>query len=469
MSVKTTRTFNIILRRAREQRGWSQEQVAEILGTSILSVSRWERGIVFPNPYYRQKLSSLFEQSPEALGLIPSEVVSAEPAATPSPAFLNVSSVVDEPVLPIPPYLILGTNLVGRETLLKQIKERLFNDESPVYAALQGLPGVGKTALAIALAHDPEIRAYFPDGVFWVSLGPTSQVFNISEYSNALLGLGSTDFVRLQDIEGQLPKLHRVLNAQHRLVILDDVWQVEDALAHQVYGPQSTYLLTTRMIDLAVRFAGKRVISVPELSEDESMTLLAKLVPGIVATESEQVRVLVRAVGGLPLGLVLMGKYLQVQEYSKQQRRIRLALEDLLQATKRLTLSLPQAIANQHFSLSTRTSLSLEASIGLSVANLNPAAQQMLRAISVFPSKPESFEEGAALDVSGGDAEALDSLVDVGLVESIGNGRYQLHQTIADYARLHMVPSRQVHSGEMSVADRKCKPRYLEEHQQAGD
>ena len=36
---------------------------------------------------------------------------------------------------------------------------------------MYGQGGIGKTVLAAAAAHDPEVRAHFPDGVFWVTAG----------------------------------------------------------------------------------------------------------------------------------------------------------------------------------------------------------------------------------------------------------------------------------------------------------
>ena len=58
------------LRRERELHSWSQEQVAEKMGTTAPNVSRWERGKTIPDTYYRQKLCQLFGKSAEELGLI---------------------------------------------------------------------------------------------------------------------------------------------------------------------------------------------------------------------------------------------------------------------------------------------------------------------------------------------------------------------------------------------------------------
>lgn len=60
-----------LLRKEREQRGWSRAYVAEKTESDPRTVGRWERGESFPNPYYRQKLCELFGMPPKELGLLP--------------------------------------------------------------------------------------------------------------------------------------------------------------------------------------------------------------------------------------------------------------------------------------------------------------------------------------------------------------------------------------------------------------
>ena len=52
--------FALKLKNLRTQRGLSQTQVAEKLGTDFRVVSRWERGLHQPTAYYRPKLCELF-------------------------------------------------------------------------------------------------------------------------------------------------------------------------------------------------------------------------------------------------------------------------------------------------------------------------------------------------------------------------------------------------------------------------
>ena len=40
---------------------------------------------------------------------------------------------------------------------------------------MYGQGGIGKTVLAAAAAHDPVVRAHFPDGVFWVTAGEAAR------------------------------------------------------------------------------------------------------------------------------------------------------------------------------------------------------------------------------------------------------------------------------------------------------
>ncbi|WP_069803962.1 helix-turn-helix domain-containing protein [Thermogemmatispora onikobensis] len=60
---------NSALRKAREERGWSREYLASVLGTNAFTIYRWESGRAYPGPYFRQKLCAAFGYEPTALGL----------------------------------------------------------------------------------------------------------------------------------------------------------------------------------------------------------------------------------------------------------------------------------------------------------------------------------------------------------------------------------------------------------------
>src|ERR1700736_5997078 len=65
-------TPNFLLRQARQERGWTQKDVADQIGASLdLNVTRWERGTARPSAYYAQRLCELFGKSARELGLLP--------------------------------------------------------------------------------------------------------------------------------------------------------------------------------------------------------------------------------------------------------------------------------------------------------------------------------------------------------------------------------------------------------------
>jgi transcriptional regulator with XRE-family HTH domain len=63
-------SFAATLFQLRDARGWSQQEVAERLGVSTNTVSRWERGeIARPDPIHRRRLAELFDVTVEQLRL----------------------------------------------------------------------------------------------------------------------------------------------------------------------------------------------------------------------------------------------------------------------------------------------------------------------------------------------------------------------------------------------------------------
>ncbi len=69
MTTSTKPPFASKLKSLRTQRGLSQSQVAEQLGTDFRVVSRWERGLHLPTAYFRPKLCDLFGLTLDELGL----------------------------------------------------------------------------------------------------------------------------------------------------------------------------------------------------------------------------------------------------------------------------------------------------------------------------------------------------------------------------------------------------------------
>lgn len=431
------------LRSERQRREWSQAYVARQIDTYAFMVHRWEHGQTFPTPLYRRKLSDLFEKSAEELGLVPLQDADddvdngvndsgSEPTSTQevTPRNARLAEPLYDPL--IPASLIGYTGLVGREAILHRLKERLYASERVALSAINGLPGVGKTTLAVELAHDGAVREHFRDGVLWAGLGPTPNREGLLGRWGALLGVTPEH----TDIAGWQKAIAAALGTRQMLLVIDDAWEFADAAAFRLGGPHCAHLVTTRFPALAQRFAQGEMIEVHELDENDGLKLLERLAPEVVKSEPEGARELVRSMGGLPLALTLIGKYLYVKSFSGQPRRLQAALQNLRSADQRLRLAQPQAPAHASPGYPPGTPISLQSAISLSDQHLDEAARSALRALSVFAAKPNTFSKEAAVAVCAAPIETLNALIEAGLVEQSDVDRCTLHQTIADYAWL---------------------------------
>ncbi|MGH2506823.1 MAG: NB-ARC domain-containing protein, partial [Ktedonobacteraceae bacterium] len=315
---------NLRLRDERIRRHWSQQELADMIGATLNTVSRWERGLTDCSPYFRNRLCEVFGKDAKQLWLVP-----------------DLEAEVAHPTL-YDPALPAMRKLVGRNELLNQFQEDLCATQEGNVFALIGMPGAGKSALAIALAHNGEIKERFYEGILWVDVGPQPNVLCILSRWGALLGVEPSESTNLTVRDAWLLGLRTAIGMRRMLIILDNVWRLEDALVLlHVGGPYCTYLVTTRFTNIALHTAGERMSAIPELTEEDGLQLLERMVPAVVKAEPERSRWLVQSVGGLPLALVLIGQYLRLEAHNRQPRRLRLALESLYHPEKRLQLEQP--------------------------------------------------------------------------------------------------------------------------------
>ena len=86
---------------------------------------------------------------------------------------------------------------VERPEVSVEVKKLLLSEETAeagtlVISAIYGLGGIGKSTLAAALAQDKAVQAYFPDGIFWATLGQQPDI--LSFLHSWIQALGDYDF-----------------------------------------------------------------------------------------------------------------------------------------------------------------------------------------------------------------------------------------------------------------------------------
>ena len=229
------------LRTERKLQGWSQAKLAKVLGVTTRTVIRWEQGLAVPQPNYRKKLGAIFGKTAQELGLLwdtnENYTVQKAPPSAPPDVSAQVSPLADPS---IPQTLGQTKKLVGRASLLMQIKRSLLEADSLTFTTLHGLPGVGKTTLATALTMDQEIRLRFRDGILWAPLGPQPHVLGQLMHWGTLLGVGPSDVENPESPLAWSQALQSTIGNRQILLVIDDACTVDDALTLQIGGPQCT-------------------------------------------------------------------------------------------------------------------------------------------------------------------------------------------------------------------------------------
>jgi NB-ARC domain-containing protein len=332
---------------------------------------------------------------------------------------------------PAPPYLIPEPSrdheIVGRGDLLEALWADIAGGAN---CSLVFLAGVGKTTVALELVRQKARVLEKFEGVLWADLGKRPERMEQLRHWAEALGVAPELMHNLASIEDWKKVVKSAIGARRLLLVLDDVWAVKDARDFAALGPACVTLITTRLPQVAAdMWLQGAVVEVEELDESRGLELLAHIAPNAVAADPEGAREMVAAVQGLPLALVLVGKYLRRESGGRDPDRIAEAFATLRVAGERMRLRLNE----EEEGGDERT---LEEIIDVSYKALpGDAARQALEYLAIFRPKPHAFTKAMALEICGAERSALKQLSDMGLVEHAGGGDYSMHRVIAEYAR----------------------------------
>ncbi|MBT2446115.1 ATP-binding protein [Streptomyces sp. ISL-43] len=221
------------------------------------------------------------------------------------------------PGLPAPP-----AALVGRDRSVKELTDLLDEGGAPV-TVVAGLPGVGKSALAVATAHRVLERGWFEDRVFFLQLrgyAPNGAVSGPQAVREMLRYLGIRDADVPPSPDGQVALYRARLAALARdgrrvLIVADDAGSVSQA--QDLVPPDGTHrlLVTSRHQLLAPGFT-PRLLGLDELAAEPAAELLAGALLRTwpedprPAREPEALARIAEHCGRLPLALTVAGALL---------------------------------------------------------------------------------------------------------------------------------------------------------------
>ena len=156
--------------------------------------------------------------------------------------------------------------------LKQQLLDAKGDSVAGITAALRGAGGYGKTTLAKALAHDPDIQDAYFDGILWAELGekPERLLSTLSDLITLLAG----ERPALETINAAAAKLGETLGDRRILMVIDDAWREQDLRPFLQGGRNCVRLVTTRIGSVLPEQAVRQ--KVDAMQAGEALSLLVR-------------------------------------------------------------------------------------------------------------------------------------------------------------------------------------------------
>ncbi|MGA5424434.1 AAA family ATPase [Streptomyces lavendulocolor] len=315
----------------------------------------------------------------------------------------------------------------GREREMAQLVEVAESPDEPSVCLVHGMPGVGKTALAVHTAH--RVADQFPDGQLFINLrghDPRDEPASPYQLLGSLLtAAGFPKAVQPESVHGRAGMWRSWLASRRMMIILDDA-----ADFHQVEPLLPGYPGCLTVVTSRIRLESAEVtrsIPVNELAPDSSTLLFDRLLRhrGFEG-EANGAREVARLCGNLPLALVFAASVLLAHPTWQVPHLV----NDLSTAPRRLTrLTAGRASITEALDTSLRT--------------LDDTERRFLRRLGMHPG-PELEKRAAAVlaDTTVEHADQyLDSLYRHSLLTEVSPGRFRMHVLLSSY--LHTAPAEQ--------------------------
>ncbi|WP_238011820.1 tetratricopeptide repeat protein [Dactylosporangium sp. AC04546] len=318
-------------------------------------------------------------------------------------------------------------DFTGRAALVARLCETLTGDRpatAPVIVALAGMGGIGKTALAVHVAH--RVAEAYPDGQLYVNLrgveaAPLEPVDVVARFLRAL---GVDSRAMPDDPEERTALLRTRLAGRRFLLVLDNALS-EEQVRPLLPGAATCAVVITSRVRLK-GIEGARFTDLDVYSDEEAAGLLARMAGADrLASRPAEAAELVALCAGLPLAVRIAGARLAARPTWPVGR-----LVALLRGASRPLDALDTG------------DLAVRASLALSYRWLNGTSQRLFRLLGLFdaPDFPV-WLPAVVLDCSLEEAaELAEALVDAQLLtdagtDAAGQYRYRFHDLVRLYAR----------------------------------
>ncbi|MEU0965932.1 BTAD domain-containing putative transcriptional regulator [Streptomyces sp. NPDC005917] len=315
-------------------------------------------------------------------------------------------------------------HFTGRTAVREELVDALTSAPAPAVTVVSGMAGVGKSALALHVAH--HLRERFPDGQLYVNLhGATPGVPPLAPaqaLAALLRDLGADPRRVPEHLDAAAALLRSLLAPTRTLLLFDDAANAAQVRPLLPGGPGCAVIVTSRSPLTALD--GARRFPLGPLTGEDSAALL-RAVSG--REEIDAGHPLVGLTGRLPLALRVVAARLAAR---------RALTPEVLAGQLTATESRLQHL--EYDDLSVRRSLAV-AHDALAASDRSPDRDAALALRHIGSLDLPTYGAPLIARLTGTDERraeaALDRLVDVALLEETAYGRYTPHDLVRDFAR----------------------------------
>ncbi|MFC0505391.1 AfsR/SARP family transcriptional regulator [Micromonospora costi] len=309
----------------------------------------------------------------------------------------------------------------GRGDVIAAAHKLVAGDDRPTALVIDGMPGVGKTTLAVHLAH--RLAARYPDGQLHADLRGFDSGESVMTPAEALRGflwsLGVAPAAIPAELHAQAG-LYRSILAERRMLILLDNCRDWDQIRHLLPGTGGSLVIATsrRRITGTTGPGGAHPLHLDLLTDGEARELLTRRLGEAAAADPAAVDEIVARCGRLPLALALVA----TRSVGRPGLTLPAVAGELAEADGRLT-GFGDAYAD------------LEAIFSWSYRALTPEAARLFRLLPLHPDREFATEAAAALGgVPVRAARGLLAELAAQLLVQPGDGRWRMHDLLHAYA-----------------------------------
>ncbi|MCD7445156.1 tetratricopeptide repeat protein [Streptomyces lincolnensis] len=400
---KTGTSFGDELRRIRTTRSLSLRQLARMVHYTPGHLSKVETGRKVPTVQLALRCDEVLDTGGRLMALRGDD-------GLPSPALLPSASAA----------------FVGRAAELRQLVTAVAGggrSGSPCVVEVTGPPGVGKSALALRLAH--EVAPHFTAGQLYADLarrGPGDRPYTVHDILwDFLTALGVRPSIIPSDPEQRITLYRSTVARRRILVLLDNVSGPEQIMPLLPSSGDCAVVVTSRRRLDSLELRHDQRVPLGPLGEDESVALLRLLIgPERTAEESGVLERVAAYCEYLPLALRIAGERVATRpNYSAHH-----LAADLATASNRLDV------------LRSAGLLTVRGSFSWSYEALDADAARLFRLLSTYWGGPVPVDAAAAVGgLSATRARALlDALVQAHLLKNVGGNQYTFHELLRAFA-----------------------------------